>query len=108
MNKIILAVLGLAVIGGTLYLYSYRQNMDEQVPAGGGGVTLNLVEQCQNADGEWLDEYNECQWMSGDEEELSRICSVEMGGEFDACASPCRNVGNIGACIASCDMVCSL
>ena len=61
---------------------------------------LDLSQKCQDANGKWLEEYNECEGISEQE------CQ-ELGGQYDNCASACRHDPNSAVCTMQCVMVCS-
>ena len=61
---------------------------------------LDLSQECQDANGKWLEEYNECEGISEQE------CQ-ELGGQYDNCASACRHDPNSAVCTMQCVMVCS-
>ena len=69
----------------------------------GGGSLDDMKSICELNDGEWLEDYNECEYIS------ESVCS-EMGGEFDECASACRNDPDYPevACTMQCVPVCSI
>lgn len=59
---------------------------------------------CQFYEGRWIDEYNQCENLQSE-----MHCSL-IGGEYNACASACRNspdYPNI-ACTANCVQVCTV
>ena len=55
---------------------------------------------CQNYDGERLDEYFECEY-------LSKEYCTKIGGQYTHCASACRHV-QVSICLLPCKEVCSL
>ena len=63
--------------------------------------SVSPVELCGTYGGDWLGEYNEC--VGPD----STYCEL-VDGEFNGCASPCRNDPSADICIERCDSVCSL
>ena len=54
---------------------------------------------CIDAEGKWLQEYNEC-------EGLNQKSCEELGGSFEECASACRHDPKAELCIAVCVNVC--
>jgi hypothetical protein len=54
---------------------------------------------CDNANGTWLSGTKECEGMSQTQ------CSL-MNGEFNECASACRNDPNVQVCTLQCIPVC--
>jgi hypothetical protein len=56
---------------------------------------------CEDADGTYLEEYNECENISED------TCET-LGGTYDGCASACRHDEDAEGCTAVCVQVCSL
>ncbi len=65
------------------------------------GACLNAPgEACKGANGTWLVDFNECESISAD------LCQ-ELGGNFNGCASPCRNAPSSDRmCIQQCILVC--
>ena len=57
--------------------------------------------QCEGFDGEWLQEFDECEGISGEQ------CST-MGGVFEECASACRNMPDAQMCTKQCVLVCKI
>ncbi|MCA9459018.1 MAG: hypothetical protein KC550_00555 [Nanoarchaeota archaeon] len=55
---------------------------------------------CENAQGTWLEEYNECEYIS------QELCQ-EMKGTFNECESACRNDPNAQMCTMQCVAVCN-
>ena len=55
--------------------------------------------QCQNYDGKWLSDYNECEGISEEQ------CSV-MDGDFNECESACRHMPDSEMCTLQCVQVC--
>lgn len=60
----------------------------------------NHQEECSEHEGRWIEEHEECEGI-GEE-----TCK-DLGGEFDACASACRNDPDAEVCTAQCVLVCS-
>ena len=61
----------------------------------------NVVgEKCQELGGKWLEEFSECEGIS------EQVCE-ELGGNFNQCASACRNDPNAEMCTMQCVQVCS-
>ncbi|MDX1441027.1 MAG: hypothetical protein R3237_01035 [Nitrosopumilaceae archaeon] len=60
---------------------------------------IDLQSQCKNYGGNWLVEFNECEWISEEQ------CS-EMNGEFKECESACRHDENAQVCTLQCVQVC--
>lgn len=54
---------------------------------------------CNLNSGKWLPEYNECEGIS------KNLCG-QTGGDFEECASACRNNPDAEFCIAMCVPVC--
>jgi hypothetical protein len=65
--------------------------------AGGG----ELAQLCEQANGHWLAEYNEC-------ENVTESWCEKQGGSFNACASACRHDPDAQMCTQQCVFVCSL
>ncbi len=63
-------------------------------------ISENYQTLCENLDGTWLEESQECENIS--QEECENIV-----GTFDGCASACRNDPNAMMCIQVCVPVCS-
>lgn len=61
---------------------------------------ITIEEKCENLGGEWLGQFSECEGISQEDCE-------QMGGNFDNCASACRNDPNATVCTMQCVMVCS-
>lgn len=59
-----------------------------------------LADQCAFADGNWLPDYEECEYMSEEQ------CN-ELGGEYNSCASACRHHPDADVCTMQCVPVCS-
>ena len=57
-------------------------------------------EECSENEGIWIEEHKECEGIS------EEICK-ELDGEFDACASACRNDPDAEICTKQCVLVCS-
>ncbi len=55
--------------------------------------------QCKNHGGNWLQEFNECEFISAEQ------CS-DMNGVFKECESACRHMPDAEVCIAMCVPVC--
>lgn len=72
----------------------------DKIPFVNIGVEDNFIpELCENRDGEWVDGFNECEFLSKDD------CEI-MGGEYFECESACRNNPDAEACIMMCVQVC--
>jgi len=54
---------------------------------------------CEQAQGNWLAEFNECEWIS------EAVCS-QLGGTFKECESACRNDPDAMVCTLQCVAVC--
>lgn len=61
---------------------------------------VNLQGACLSFDGNWLEEFNECEGMP------QQMCA-DLGGNFNECASACRNDPNAEFCTMQCVQVCS-
>lgn len=59
-----------------------------------------LAEACQEADGNWLTAFQECEYIS------EETCT-ELGGSFDPCTSACRHDPTAEVCTEQCVPVCS-
>ena len=57
--------------------------------------------QCEGFDGEWLQNFDECEGISEEQ------CST-MGGVFEECASACRNMPDAHMCTKQCVLVCKI
>ena len=63
------------------------------------GTMQNIVEQCTENGGQWLEEFNECEYIS------ENRCT-EMNGEYNECESACRHNPDAEICTAQCVPVC--
>lgn len=72
-------------------------NVDHREPVANKN---DLRTECEYYNGDWLEEYKECVGIS--EEDCEK-----MDGEFNACASACRNDPDAEVCTMQCVMVCS-
>lgn len=61
---------------------------------------LDISSKCIGAGGTWVGESQEC-------ENISEPLCRSFLGDFDACASPCRNIAGEVMCIQSCVQVCA-
>ena len=59
----------------------------------------DLKGSCESAEGTWLPDSNECEYISKEK------CD-ELGGEFKECESACRNDPNAEICTLQCVIVC--
>lgn len=59
----------------------------------------SLAESCAAADGNWLEQHNECEYVS------SQWCS-DQGGTYAACESACRHNPDTEICTMQCVPVC--
>jgi hypothetical protein len=59
-----------------------------------------IKEACVQFGGIWYEEFKEC-------ESISEINCVELGGDFDLCASACRHDPDAEVCTMQCVLVCS-
>lgn len=57
--------------------------------------------ECESFEGKWIPEANECEGITLEQCE-------SMGGEFDECASACRNDPDTEICTMQCVQVCKL
>lgn len=55
--------------------------------------------ECTGMGGEWLEPYSECEGISEEQ------CG-QLGGEYDSCASACRNDPDAEVCTMQCVQVC--
>jgi hypothetical protein len=55
--------------------------------------------ECEAAEGTWVGEANECEYISQEKCE-------ELGGTFNECASACRNDPEAEICTMQCVLVC--
>ena len=62
-------------------------------------VEINLDTICTEEGGVWLEQYNECEYIS------KEICE-DLDGRFNECASACRHDSEAGACTMQCVLVC--
>ncbi len=60
----------------------------------------DLQTECEDIDGTWIAEYNECEWMD------ETTCN-QLEGTFNECASPCRHQPETTICTMNCVQVCS-
>ena len=58
-----------------------------------------MKEKCEQEEGTWLEEYQECEWVGQD------WCE-ENGGEFKECESACRHDEEAEMCTMRCVLVC--
>lgn len=73
-------------------------------------------EYCEEAGGEWLDEFYECEMMGSTlcepgtncQQVKKEFCENDLHGTYQECASPCRNDPESEFCITSCAEVCSV
>lgn len=63
-------------------------------------VQITLSQACTKYQGTWIPDFNECEGLT------ESICT-QMGGQFNECASACRNDPGAEACIELCVPVCS-
>lgn len=63
--------------------------------------TADLKQECEIKGGIWLKNFNEC-------EQISKEQCTELGGEFNECASACRNDPTADVCIEICVAVCEI
>lgn len=62
---------------------------------------LSLQEQCENINsGTWIESAQEC-------EGINESTCTQLEGEFNSCASACRNDPNASVCTLQCVQVCS-
>lgn len=62
---------------------------------------VSLEDKCENMyAGQWIPIANECEGVN------EQAC-IKMGGEFNACASACRNDPDAEICTKQCILVCS-
>lgn len=61
---------------------------------------FNLQRECLNNNGKWIDEFNECEFISKDKCEF-------LGGTFNECGSACRNNPEVEMCTMQCIPYCS-
>lgn len=90
MNKIsMLLILGIVFITGC----SVEEN---------NGSSNSLQETCEQNDGTWIEEAQECESISGN------VCN-NMNGSYESCASACRNDPDYPdvVCTQQCIQVCS-
>jgi len=92
--KIVVICTLLVVVVGA---YFYYENIDS---VGDGVVPNALAVICDRDGGIWIAEFNECENITENE------CSM-LGGDYDGCASACRNLDGVDGCIAVCVEVCS-
>jgi hypothetical protein len=67
--------------------------------------TNKLENECIKSEGEWLENYRECESALTDKGLDQKSCE-ELNGKFDECASPCRHDPNAELCAAVCVKVC--
>jgi eight-cysteine-cluster-containing protein len=85
------AMMEIVVDGTTVYTTTFEQATETE---------RSLAQQCEDAGGTWLDEFNECEYID------ETVCA-ELGGTFDSCASACRNDPEADMCTMQCVPVCS-
>ena len=56
--------------------------------------------ECKNLGGKWISDAQEC-------ENISKENCDKLGGDFNECASACRNDPNAEICTMQCVLVCS-
>lgn len=59
----------------------------------------NLQEKCEDNNGKWIESANECEGIS------QETCN-DLGGNFNSCASACRNDPDAQMCTMQCVLVC--
>ncbi|KEI69553.1 hypothetical protein [Endozoicomonas elysicola] len=75
--------------------------MTRSIPAQITATGPENVLACISSEGSrWLEEQQECEYMA------EEICA-ELGGDFDPCASACRNDPEAMVCVLMCVQVCS-
>ena len=62
---------------------------------------LSVAEECEEAGGTWLNDYNECEYVG-------REWCESRGGEFLECESACRHDPEAEICTLQCVLVCKL
>jgi hypothetical protein len=62
-------------------------------------LPLPVESQCKKYDGEWLSEWNECEYVSGQQ-------CMTMNGDYYECESACRHDPNAEVCTEQCVPVC--
>ncbi|MFW6285952.1 MAG: hypothetical protein ACOC16_02165 [Nanoarchaeota archaeon] len=55
---------------------------------------------CENNNGKWIEDFQECEGIS------ENIC-LELGGNYNSCASACRHDPDAQMCTKQCVFVCS-
>jgi hypothetical protein len=70
-------------------------------PSGAGNAKINLAALCAEKNGNWLEEYSECE--GGGDADWCRT----YGGNFNECASACRHNPEAEICTMQCVLVCS-
>ncbi|MEA3248896.1 MAG: DUF3298 domain-containing protein [Patescibacteria group bacterium] len=74
----------------------------EDLPPDVGVMTYDeVVESCEDAGGTWLEDHDECEYVSRD------WCE-DMGATFNECESACRHDPNAEICTLQCVPVCEL
>lgn len=62
----------------------------------------NLKSMCENNDGNWLEEFSQCEYIT------KTVCEQQMEGEFVECGSACRNDPNATICTKQCVPYCDV
>ena len=96
LKTLLLLVLLTVVVSAVIYLFTERPNMvlDKQ-PS-----TAIVAKECVDFKGNWLQEYNECEYTS------EYWCN-NSSGRFNECESACRHSDNPAApCTMQCVPVC--
>lgn len=73
-----------------------ENNQAGTIPSG-----LTLEEQCETFEGKFIEETNECEY-------ISKEACQELGGEFNECGSACRNNPEAEICTLQCVPFCKL
>ncbi|MGM5483063.1 MAG: putative hemolysin [Nanobdellota archaeon] len=72
-----------------------------ECPENETNIKSDLAKNCEDNGGKWLEQFNECEGIGNES------CQ-EMGGNFNQCASACRNDPNATVCTMQCVPVCEL
>lgn len=90
--QILLILLIIFLLIGTFYILFQWDRIFPNVP-------FNFSEECKNIGGNWIESFNECEGISGAD-------CIRFNGEFNECASACRNDPSAEICTMNCVAVC--
>lgn len=97
---IAIAIAIILVVGFLFYQGIFLTNNNLDNSSAENNSTEQFSEVCQNSGGNWISEFNEC------ENGFDRVSCESLGGEFNECASACRNNPEAEFCTLQCVQVC--